>query len=860
MNIFNKVTLKSMKKNRTRTLVTVAGVILSSAMITAVATFAVSLQSYMVNSSIVKYGGWHVEFLDVSPSFAEERSHDPEAVSAVSYENIGYAALDGGKNPDKPYLFIAGFSEETFSALPISLVSGRLPANSLEILVPAHVAANGGVKFSVGDKVSLAVGKRMGADKILGQHDPYLSGNLPDTFHETLVPEGIKTYTVVGICERPAFEEYSAPGYTLITAKDPSEQADSLSVFVTLSNPRKVHAYTDKTAGNYAYVMNDNVLRFLGLSDDKIFNHIVYWIGGILTALIMTGSFFLIYNSFNISLNERIQQFGILSSVGATAKQLRSSVLFEGLCVGAMGIPAGILIGIASIRFVIYIVSENFRNLLYSSTPLTLTVSISAVLTAAAASMVTILFSAYIPAKKAVGTPVMECIRQTNEVKIDPKNVSTSKFAFRIYGLEGTLALKNYNRNKKRYRSIVLSLTLSVVLFVSGSTFGTFLKQAAQQMVVNSDYDICFTTQDMDENELFLLYDQLKTTGGIYGSSYQAVSAYPCTVETNRLTDSFRESSGFGPTDKTANLSMDIQFIEDSIYLDFINSLGLPPEEYTGPNAKLIAAAKAKKEDKSKNGKKELVDLFTTPSMNLTISSETNDGSTSEQTLDLTFVDTIPIDTLPKDTSRVNPYVFIVVAPYQRKETMAVPASHTDMGLTFSSDTPSQSTAEMETIIQSMGITAEYTLYNLHKMFEQNRSILFVVNVFTYVFVIMISLITVANVFNTISANIRLRRRELAMLRSIGMSDRAFRKMMNFECIFYGARTLMFGLPAAAILSLLIYKAFIAGGADIMYRFPWSAMGISVLGVFLIISITMVYSVSKLKKENIIDAIRDDMT
>ena len=145
-------------------------------------------------------------------------------------------------------------------------------------------------------------------------------------------------------------------------------------------------------------------------------------------------------------------------------------------------------------------------------------------------------------------------------------------------------------------------------------------------------------------------------------------------------------------------------------------------------------------------------------------------------------------------------------------------------------------------------------------MFEQNRSILFVVNVFTYVFVIMISLITVANVFNTISANIRLRRRELAMLRSIGMSDRTFRKMMNFECIFYGARTLMFGLPAAAILSLLIYKAFIAGGADIMYRFPWSAMGISVLGVFLIISITMVYSVSKLKKENIIDAIRDDMT
>ena len=96
----------------------------------------------------------------------------------------------------------------------------------------------------------------------------------------------------------------------------------------------------------------------MGLSDDTMFNALLYSIGGILVALIMIGSVFLIYNSFNISLNERIQQFGILSSVGATAKQLRNSVLFEGVCIGAVGIPIGVLVGIGSIGLVIPIVAK----------------------------------------------------------------------------------------------------------------------------------------------------------------------------------------------------------------------------------------------------------------------------------------------------------------------------------------------------------------------------------------------------------------------------------------------------------------------------------------------------------------------
>ena len=868
MNIFNKVTLQSMKKSRTRTIVTVIGVALSAAMITAVSTFAVSLQNYMVNGAIQKYGGWHVEFLDVPPSFVREQAADSRVADTAAFEEIGYAVLEGGKNPDKPYLFLAGFSPDTYASLPVNLISGRLPENSGEILIPAHVAANGGVGYQVGDRLTLQVGSRRKGGAVLGQHDPYspeetLAGVEP-AGRDTLALGAEKTYKVVGICERPAFEEATAPGYTVITRWDGTDTGDNLSVFVTLKQPRQVRSYAEGVPGSYARVFNDDVLRFMGLSDDAIFNGLLYSVVGILVALIMAGSIFLIYNSFTISLNDRVRQFGILLSVGATRKQLQNSVLFEGLCIGALGIPIGILVGIPGIKLVLSLVSANFGNIMYDTVPLTLKVSVPVLAAAAAVSMATILISAYIPARKAAGAPVMECIRQTGEVRLSAGMVKTSKLAARILGLEGTLALKNFKRNRRRYRSIVLSLTLSVVLLVTASTFSSHLKRAAEGAVVDSDYDICFCARDMDEGELFALYDKLRTADGVYESSYQAVAAYTAAVNTEDFSEGYRESAGYGPGGEVVELPMDVQFIEDKLYWDFIESLGLPREKFTGPDAPLLAVAKAKKADEGETGKSSLINMFAKPGISLSLKPVMDGGAETRAGLGrnvvLTFVDTIPLDTLPKPPSEVTPYVFLAVAPYGLKADFVSSGTRTDLGLTFRSENPSQSTAEMETMIRGTGTACGYTLYNMQKMLEQNRNITFVVDVFTYVFVAMISLIAVANVFNTISTNIRLRRRELAMLRSIGMSYRDFRKMMSFECILYGARTLFLGLPMAGVLSWLIYRWMVWGGAEIDFMFPWDSMGISVLGVFLAVFVTMLYAVGRIRKENIIDALRDDMT
>lgn len=161
MNIFHKIAVQGLLKNRTRTIVTIIGVVLSSLMITGVTTFAVSLLDYMADGALQKYGDWYAAFLDADASFVQERRQDEEVSDSVSFENIGYAELEGGQNPDKPYLFIAGFSQETFDTLPTTLISGRLPENDGEVLVSARVEIDSGVSYKVGDRLTLSVGKRM---------------------------------------------------------------------------------------------------------------------------------------------------------------------------------------------------------------------------------------------------------------------------------------------------------------------------------------------------------------------------------------------------------------------------------------------------------------------------------------------------------------------------------------------------------------------------------------------------------------------------------------------------------------------------------------------------------------------------
>lgn len=877
MNIFNKVALQGLKKNKTRTFVTIVGVILSAALVTAGATFGVSLLDYMVRGAQNKTGRWHVAFQEVDSSFAKERSKDKEAETAVVTENLGYAELKGSKNEKSPYVFITGYDEQAFDTLPIELVSGRLPKNDSEILVSGGVITSGGVNVKEGDTLELSIGDRIRGGEKLGQSESYKKGE------EKLVVREKRSYTVVGICARLSYTDSEDPGYTLVTKVKAGEETSSSSVFIRLKNPRRAKAYAESKGEGCTVAMNNDVLRFMGASSNDVFTVLLYTVGGIAAGIVMLGSVFLIRNAFSISLNERARQFGILMSVGATKKQLRDSVLFEGFCIGIAGIPEGVFLGIAGTKAVLLFVSEKFQGMMYDNVPLKLVLWAPAILAAALISFATILISAYLPARKAVRTPVMECIRQTNEVKLGEKEVKTGRLSGYLFGLPGILAAKSFKRNKHRYRSIVLSLSLSVIIFVVTNSFVAELKQASEAAIVFTTYNVAFSTPDMSvtDEQIFKLWDEFQASEDITESYYQMnINGYT-TVETDSLTDELKKVLKISGGKSKLKLLTSFQIVDDDKYQRLVKEAGL--EQNTGFLA--IAAV-----DNGETNRVQEVDDFTNmfknPSEEFTFTlpvkkegekAGTESAAEKEKPEDaeakegrqvpvkLNFVKMIMPDILPTvDSEKVSeqmPYIFQVAVPYSMKDELCAPDTHISArGLSISSDAPSQTENEMKNIISGSDMKGRYLLLNMNKMAENNNNIIFIANTFSYIFIAMITLIAVANVFNTISTNIKLRQRELAMLRSVGMSERSFQDMMNFECILYGLRALLWGIPLSLFTSYAMYQLMQFGADNINFDIPWLAIALSTLGVFLIVFVTMLYSVSKIKKENIIDALRDDMT
>ncbi len=845
MNIFHKVALQGLMRSRTRTIITIIGVILSAALLTGVTTFGISLLDYAAKGAAEKYGGWHIAFFDVPNDFVQERVSDESLLDASATKNIGYAILDDSQDQEKPYLFFSGYDEKAFQTLPVNLLWGRLPENGNEVIVSGSVQSRGGLELHEGSRITVELGDRMSNGRKLGQRDRF------DAQKETFIPRESKTYTVVGMCQRPQYERASAPGFTMITRAENPQAADNYNVFVTLEKPYKVRTYLKNTAGTYAHTLNDEVLRFMGLSDDRIFTTLMFSVGGVVVAIIMIGSVFLIHNAFYISLNERMHQFGILLSVGATEKQLRHLVLFEGLCIGLAGIPFGILLGLCAIRAVIAVVARSFQGIMYSN-PLVMLISPLAIAAAAVIALVTILISAYIPAKKAAAVPVMDCIRQTGEIQVRAGDVKVSGFAERVYGLEGMLALKNFKRNKRRYRSIVLSLVLSVVLFVSTNAFVIDLGQASEAAVVYTDIDLALSADGMGDDSLLNLYEQLKNVQGVTGGMYQEVRKYRCEVPEEAYTDAFRAVQGQGP------LTLRIQFMSKERWQALLVQAGMGEADFT--ETELLCVAKIENHVNRLLNPDEFVDMFTSNTLDVVLTAE--NGSGQEKRVSLSFADIVPYDTLPEmGATEQIPYFMLAVAPWEMKPQFdALGGLTVSKGLTFQSETPSRSETEMREILSDEKGFSGYLLLNMSKMTELNTNMIFIANVFAYTFIIMISLIAAANVFHTISTNVRLRRRELAMLRSVGMSERAFRKMMNFECAFYGMQSLAFGVPASMLSAFLIYKGMYYGGADaISFVMPWGAIAVSIISVLLIVFVTMLYAVSKIRKENIIDALRDDM-
>ena len=887
MNIFQKVTLEILKKNKVRTIVTIIGVILSASMITAVTSSISSVQNYMLENAIYREGDWHASVLEADAGVFDVLNESKQIESYVYNEEIGYAIAEGCTNEYKPYLYLMGADNHFIQKMPVHLTGGRLPKTSNEIILPEHLAENGEVHYKVGDVLTLEVGKRVGDGYRLGQYNPYMkegeqveqikdvsqqenTENVSNKIArkngntlEWIEVEETRTYTVVGFYERPNFENYSASGYTAITVLDKIPTEDTIfNIYYKVTEPKKTLEISSQLSESYASSQNNDVLTYMGVLGYESFYTILYGLSAILIALIMFGSISLIYNAFSISVSERTKQFGLLSSIGATKKQLRNMVLFEGIIVSAIGIPLGILAGIGGMGITLYFLEKKLSQILEYPLPLKLYVYPWTIVAAFLITFVTILISAWIPSKRATMVTAVEAIRQSKDIKIKEERILKKKcktnLSYRIFGLPGMIADKYYRRNKKKYRTTVISLFMSIVLFVSSSAFMSYTTDMIEAGYEGDTYDIAYIhnigqykTNAMSQEEVAkLLGDANYVTESAFVTNYTE----RINIEQQYISKEYlaykKEKYEIVPSEVPKgyiDAYLGVIFVDDATYEAFLQEQKLNKELYLNKQQPMGIVF---------DGKSDFdYDLEKIITANILKSKESKLVIGNEEYKRELEIGTILYE---RPYFILDLYDIAILYPYSMEDVILEHIQTKSLVATHyikSSDHKKTFEAIENTLVEH-GLFKD-RLYSMAEEMEASRSFVFVVNVFAYGFIILISLIAVANVFNTISTNISLRRREFAMLKSVGMSNKELHRMMNFECILYGSRALLYGLPVSALITWFIYKV-VSDGYTAGFYLPWKAIGIAVGSVFLVVFATMMYAIQKIKAENPIDALKND--
>lgn len=906
MSVFSKVTLESLKKNRTRTVVTIIGIMLSAAMICASTTLVSSMQNFVLRCAIHIDGDWHGVVYDAAYKDYED-IRDSDRVSSAAYAQVlGYAKIDSA-NERKPYLYVLGgdVASGYFETMPVHLLLGTLPKDSTEIILPEHLTSNGKVNYKLGDTVTLDVGDRMLDGRRLGQGTPVYTYD-SETQVEVMSGERLentepRTYTVVGIYERPAFEDYSAPGYTALTAADPkSAEQSPIHCYFKLHKPAGVYDFMKEMGytQEYRYAYNTKVLLYSGTARFDSFLTAFYSLAAIIIALIVFGSVSLIYNAFSISVSERTRQFGLLSSVGATKKQLRRMVLFEALAVSAVGIPLGILVGIGGIGITLLLIGDKFFSIVRVDIPMRLCVSWQAVVIAAVIALVTVLISAWIPSKRATSVSAVEAIRQSMDIKVSGRPVRTSTLAYKLFGLPGVLAGKHYKRNRKKYRTTVVSLFMSIVLFVSAAAFTDYMMESAEGGLASDQFDLIYAAESdassaMTPDALLeLLFSEQNVTGGTYTKKQflqgDISREYVTAMFADRFADFGMESEDRAP--KELSISGYLYFVADAEFNRLLEKYNLKEADYYDREKPLGIALDRNIELDRRLEKYVTLDTLKGDGCvieglyyveidgyyrkdsridengNKVVLYQNRDNESDiielpyeESFAKYTLRSEKTIEEAPFFVSRSTPVAINMIYPYSMLESVIPEAALNQFRNTEYFLTSSNHTASFEnlaTVLTENGLSSRQ-LFDYAANAETNRNVVTIIRVFAYGFIVLISLIAAANVFNTISTNISLRRREFAMLKSVGMTQKGFRRMMNYECLLYGSKALLLGLPVSCGITYLIYRA-VTTAYETSFHLPWAAIGIAVLSVFLVVFATMMYAMSKVKKDNPIDALKNE--
>ncbi len=846
MSILNDLTIKNLKLNKKRTIVTIVGIILSTALMVGIGLLFSSFQDYMIRETISYNGKYEAEYGDVS--LDKLNSIDKKDFSYFYQKPIGFSKFDSA-NEYKPYIYISSVDKEYFNEL--HLISGRFAENDSELVISNHINTNGGASYKIGDIITLKYGERVIEGVNTLANNEYYE-------EETLNIVGEKTYTIVGIVERSNFEDYSASGYSTFTL-DMNDKDGTVNVFVMFNNKKKIIKQSEdlakKLGYNNAISYNSTLLALYGESTyGNIMKSMITMIV-IMLSLVSIGCIVVIYNSFAISVMERKKEFGLLSSIGATKKQLSYTVFFEALIEGIIGIILGIGGAYIGIGTVILIINNLIGDILVLK--LNLVTNIVFIIIPVIFMILVIFISALVPSRRAAKVSPIEAIRQNDDIKINKKKIKTGKLVNKLFGIEGEIALKNIKRNKKKYRVTIVSLFISIVLFISFSSYMNYTIDTASSVMgeVPYDYQISYFGDDNDIDALDKISEIIKSNDVKEYVSYSAsnLSIIGNYIYSDEYLDFYKSAYGDDGIKALTNLKyqyISIYILDDISYNKYKELIGLDKDS-------VILLNKFKGVSYGNNKRVNYdIPVINNGDINIKICNFDDNDEDVDTTkycnkkIDNIFITNKSFD-LIEEFSYMSDFKLIV--------NKKLYDNISDSGTHYTQyNIISDNTDNIDKLTKELDKYDNVNYTNVKESMKQANNMILVVKILMYGFIGLITLIGVTSVFNTISTSMALRKREFAVLRSIGLTRKGFNKILFFESLFFGLKSLIYAIPVSLGVTIIIHYAL----ADMMsinsIVIPWKAIIISIVSVFVIVLLTMMYSTSKIKKHNIIEQIREE--
>ncbi len=938
MNLMKKLTLKNLKLNRKRTIVTIVGIILATALLSALVTLVSSFQYSMIEYQKQKDGDFHVKFSGVKMSELSEFKNNRNIESTFETMGMGFAKLNGCKNEDKPYAYVMATDEAGFEKGCFNLIEGRMAKNEDEIVIPRHLKTNGRIDIKVGDEITLDIGKRYDSNT-----ESVISENIAYEHEaETLTDTVTKRYKVVGIMERPGYgmEDYSAAGYTFVTYSDElaaidngtkseaSEADTTLTVYsrYTQKALRNKDAVTadiigvdeklfEKSNNSSVEMSAEESDRFLKEMENAKYDIYInrflisyecvfpidgsfkalFTVAAVVALIIILTSVYCIKNSFNISITEKIRQYGMLASVGATRRQIKSSVKTEAAMLGVVGIPVGTMSGILASFILVKVV--NALSAGWLNFALSFHTSLPALILAVILSIATIYLSATGSARRAAKVTPLEAIRNTKEIKIKSSKLKTPAIIGRIWGIGGVISYKNIKRNNKKYRTTVTSIVICSVTFIVISYFMSMAFSVVGMSYASADYNIginmsCKKDINIDIEKLS------KLVSGIEGvDDYLVGAGYDFDVRKPKYTKEYGEycRQVYDNSEDVSQMFL-ITVLDDKSYDKYASDAGIKNaaagailvnkgtfDVYNENSLKYVKKEmelyKYKAGDTIECGYNVYDDASSDDNAvegdtesSTEINTEDNSGYVDEETINNGVRKTLDV-TIAGVTDKVpigyKGYSYATLLFMNKKgfESLWADGKSNELKQRYVSYSAYvvaenadeyQDTFEKETEGNPEYSQISFYVSNLDKQMRDEKSLFTLLGVFAYGLIVVIALIGITNIINTLSTGMELRSREFATLRSIGMTDKQFAGMVRLESVFISVKALVIGVPLGILISYLLCVIMNRMDGAIIYEPPYKAIILCIVVVIMLIYAIMKLSMTKLRHNNIIETIKNE--